>query len=119
MGDVAGEFGALPRRIDAHQRRAAQCRTREPEKIFRLVLQQHADVERAVDAQAGREPGADGGLRDEFAPRPPGVLEQQGSTVVGGAREQPLGHPLGKAHAASSPANKVTGPCPVSYNGET
>lgn len=52
--DIAGEFRALTRRVDADERRATERCSREPEEIFGLVLQQHADMERAVDAQARR-----------------------------------------------------------------
>ena len=44
MANIAGKFGAPPRWVDSHYRRAGKGGATDPEKILGRVVQQHADV---------------------------------------------------------------------------
>jgi hypothetical protein len=94
VGDVVSQLGPAAGRVDADDRRTGQGGADDPEHVLGLVVEQHADVERARPAAGGRERRPLFALRDDLRPRVALVLEQQPRSVVAGAGPQEIGRRL-------------------------
>ncbi len=95
--------------VDPHDRGARQRRTPEEEEVLGHVLEEHADVERALPAQCREHAGPGRALGHDLAPGPRLVLEAQARVVVLGTRPA-----RSSCHGRHRPDDSLRGPMGIS-----